>query len=36
VEEQLPQAVGMISVSRAGHAFTTGLLMAEEIQTSWR
>jgi tight adherence protein B len=32
-EEQLPQAVDMIAVSlRAGHAFTTGLLMvAEEI-----
>jgi tight adherence protein B len=33
MEEQLPQAVEMIAVSlRAGHAFTTGLLMvAEEI-----
>jgi tight adherence protein B len=32
-EEQLPQAVDMIAVSlRAGHAFTTGLLMvAEEV-----
>jgi tight adherence protein B len=30
-EEQLPQAVEMIAVSlRAGHAFTTGLLMAAE------
>jgi tight adherence protein B len=33
MEEQLPQAVEMIAVSlRAGHAFTTGLLMvAEEV-----
>ena len=33
MEEQLPQAVDMIAVSlRAGHAFTTGLLMvAEEL-----
>ena len=33
LEEQLPQAVDMIAVSlRAGHAFTTGLLMvAEEV-----
>jgi tight adherence protein B len=33
LEEQLPQAVDMIAVSlRAGHAFTTGLLMtAEEL-----
>jgi len=33
IEEQLPQAVDMIAVSlRAGHAFTTGLLMvAEEL-----
>ncbi len=33
LEEQLPQAVEMIAVSlRAGHAFTTGLLMvAEEV-----
>jgi tight adherence protein B len=31
MEEQLPQAVEMIAVSlRAGHAFTTGLLMAAE------
>jgi tight adherence protein B len=31
MEEQLPQAVEMISVSlRAGHAFTTGLLMVAE------
>jgi tight adherence protein B len=31
MEEQLPQAVEMISVSlRAGHAFATGLLMAAE------